>query len=80
VFYRSTAAKDLGITKGRTTLITTIKLSDIPGNGRGRMLRTYLNNPGSGAAWISSVQVAVRAGDPVLYAFFRPLLPGWRFR
>jgi hypothetical protein len=80
VFYRSIAAKDMGITSGRATLITAIKLSDIPGNGRGRLLRTYLYNPGSGGAWISAVQVAVRAGDPVLYGFFRPLLPGWRFR
>lgn len=79
VFYRSIAAKDLGITSGRTTLITAIKLSDIPGHGRGRTLRTYLYNPSSSAAQVTSVQVAVRVGDPVLYGFFRPLLPGWRF-
>jgi hypothetical protein len=80
VFYRSLAARDIGVRRGTATLITAIKLADIPGHGCGHLLRTYLYNPSGGAALVSAVQVAVRQGDPVLYGFFQPLLQDWRFR
>ncbi len=81
LFYRSNQLADaLRDADGRVTLITTVKLSDIPGHGDGSRLRTYLYNPGRRPALVSALSVQVREGDPVLYGLFEPLRGSWTYR
>jgi hypothetical protein len=81
LFYRSNQLSEaLRDADGRVTLITTVKLSDIPGHGEGSRLRTYLYNPSRRPALITALNVQVREGDPVLYGLFEPLRGNWKFR
>lgn len=55
------------------SLVSAIPLSDLPGHGQGQRLRVYVWNEGGGPAWVSSLEVAVREGNPWLYGLFQPL-------
>ena len=81
LFYRSNQLTGaLRDADGRVTLITTVKLSDIPRHGDGSRLRTYLYNPARRAAMISALRVQVREGDPVLYGLYEPIVGHWTYR
>ncbi len=81
LFYRSNQLTGaLRDADGRITLITTVKLSDIPRHGDGSRLRTYLYNPARRAAMISALRVQVREGDPVLYGLYEPIVGHWTYR
>lgn len=68
--YRS---QTLAGSDGTGTIITSIRLADLPGHGKGDRLRVYLWNEGARPAHIASMEVQVRQGDPWLYGLMEPL-------
>lgn len=68
--YRSQA---MAGTDGTGTILTSIRLADLPGHGKGDRLRVYVWNEGARPARIASMEVRVRQGDPWLYGLLEPL-------
>ncbi len=79
-FYRNATVRTLDHADGRASLIAAVKLADISGHGDGTRVRAYLWNHSRRSAWIASLGVQVREGDPVLYGFFEPIVQAWRFK
>lgn len=69
-FYRSQALPE---SHGQGTVVSAIPLADLPDHGQGQRLRVYVWNEGGNPAWVSSISVAVREGNPWLYGLFQPL-------
>ncbi len=79
-FYRATRTSDALRMPHSISLITAMKLADIPGHGAGLRLRTYLYNKSRRPARITGLRLSVREGDPVLYGLFQPIDAPWRFK
>ncbi|MBP8822652.1 MAG: glycosyltransferase family 39 protein [Flavobacteriales bacterium] len=69
-FYRSQA---FPTPNGQGSIVSAIPLADVAGHGQGQRLRVYVWNEGGNPAWVSSVEVRVRQGNPWLYGLFQPL-------
>ncbi len=79
-FYRAAQMTDALNSGNNVSLITAVKLADIPGHGEGLRLRTYLYNPARKKALIGSLGLRVREGNPVLYGLFQPITGKWKYK
>lgn len=80
VFYRASSLPCERHRADSRKCVVSVKLADLPGHGRDLRLKAYIYNPGGRRATVSALQVRVRAGNPVLYAAFAPILGPWRYR
>lgn len=73
IFYRA------GVPLNRR-LFAAVPLSDIAQRGRTLTFQAYLWNRDKAPVSVGITHVSVRAGNPVQYGFFEPIVDDWRYR